>query len=524
MSTGKCRTIKNPFSTHEKAKHWHPTLNEDVTPNNISIHSEEKFHFKCPTCNHNFEQYIKNITKKNKPNWCPYCTGRKLCDNMNCNMCKEKSMLSSKKIHEWCYLTNPVSPRMVFKSTATKYNFNCANCPHRYSKSPNSIENANGGCPYCCEGRKRLCDDMPNCDYCYENSLMSLIDIMDNYCYEKNEHIDLNKLTKGTRKKIYWNCDYCHESFEMIIKSRIKSYNKNLPCFCKNCMNMKKGEDCAKSIDDWQNESNENHKNNFILHKLKNINCRYNNLIGVDCKKHNLGFKTILSNHLNTKNGGCPECINKRKKEIAELSTTTFEEFSRKSNERHNNEYIYYEDTYTKIANKTKMKHKICGETCWRQAWSHMNGCGCICEVNKTEAKLVKWLKEKKNTLNISEIIHGYKPDWLKEFNNRYEYDIYIKLTNEIKIIIEVDGPQHYKYVTLFKNSNVDDIQRRDREKEKLADQNRHNLLRVNQEDIWKNKNNWENDIIDFIKKKYENNDEINIYDCADGKRYLKER
>jgi hypothetical protein len=92
---------------------------------------------------------------------------------------------------------------------------------------------------------------------------------------------------------------------------------------------MKRGEDQSKTLSDNQNESNEKHNNNFILHKLKNIICRYNNLIGVDCKKHNLGFKTILSNHLTTKSGGCPVCISKRRKEIGELSTTTFEEFCR---------------------------------------------------------------------------------------------------------------------------------------------------------------------------------------------------
>lgn len=514
------RRITKPFSNHEKAQYWHPTLNGDITPNDISIYDKRKFWFVCIICLHVFEQYICTVTKKKNPSWCQYCSGRKLCDNMDCNMCRKLSFLSSSKIGEWCYLTNNVSPRMVFKSTATKYNFNCSNCPHRYSKAPNSIETTNGACPHCCEGKKRLCDDMPNCDYCYENSLMSLIDIMDNYCYEENEDIDLNKLTKHTRTKVYWNCNCCYKPFKMSVKNHIISNNKQIPCLCKTCMLIKRGEDLSKSLSDSQNESNEKYNNNFILHKLKNINCRYNNLIGVDCKKHNLGFKTILSNHLTTKSGGCSVCIDERYKEIAKLISTTFEEFCEKSNKRHNNEYIYYEETYINSGTKTKMTHKICGDISWRQAGSHMRGSGCTCEVNKTEAKVVKWLRDNKNTLNISHIEHGYKPDWLREFNNRYEYDIYIKLINDVKIIIEVDGRQHYVSVGLYKNTNPKDVQRRDREKEKMSGDNEHNLIRVNQEDIWLDKNNWEDDIIGFINEKYENNDVITIYDCSANARY----
>ena len=48
-----------------------------------------------------------------------------------------------------------------------------------------------------------------------------------------------------------------------------------------------------------------------------------------------------------------------------------------------------------------------------------------------------------------------------------------------------------------------------------MAKKNYHNLIRVNQEDIWLDKNNWKDNIINFIQRKYENNDVIDIYDCA---------
>ena len=139
---------------------------------------------------------------------------------------------------------------------------------------------------------------------------------------------------------------------------------------------------------------------------------------------------------------------------------------------------------------------------------------GVSCEKNKSEAKVVRILRDSKDQLNILLIKHGYKPGWLREFNNRYSYDIYIKLINGVEIIIEVDGRQHYRYVSRFKNTNVDDVQK-EIEKEELSGDNEHNLIRLNQEYIWNDKNNWKNDLFGFINEKYENNNIIVIYDCA---------
>ena len=45
-------------------------------------------------------------------------------------------------------------------------------------------------------------------------------------------------------------------------------------------------------------------------------------------------------------------------------------------------------------------------------------------------------------------------------------------------------------------------------------------MIRLNQEDVLHNKNRWELDTLNFIKKKFKSNNEIEIYDCADGDRY----
>ena len=141
----------------------------------------------------------------------------------------------------------------------------------------------------------------------------------------------------------------------------------------------------------------------------------------------------------------------------------------------------------------------------------------------KTEGKMHDWLIKNTKKLFIKIITQGYRPKWAnlrKTHNTYYIFDIYIELINGVKIIIEIDGEQHYRRVS---NWNIPlHNQIRDEIKQRLAGKNQHNLIRVNQEDIWLDKNNWENDIIEFINEKYENDDEIEIYNCADGERYYK--
>jgi len=143
---------------------------------------------------------------------------------------------------------------------------------------------------------------------------------------------------------------------------------------------------------------------------------------------------------------------------------------------------------------------------------------------HKTEKKLYGWLQKNKVKLHIKNLKLHYRPKWVnlrKTHNTYFEFDICIELINGVKIIIEIDGPQHYKKINYFKGSHcVLHTQIKDEIKQRLAGKNEHNLIRVNQEDIWRDKNNWEDDIIKFINRKYENNDRIDIYDCSGGERY----
>ena len=120
---------------------------------------------------------------------------------------------------------------------------------------------------------------------------------------------------------------------------------------------------------------------------------------------------------------------------------------------------------------------------------------------------------QQKENLQIKHIKHHYRPKWAnlrKTHNTFYEYDFYIELINGVKIIIEIDGRQHYQQISNWKSPLYNQI--RDTIKERLAGNQEFNIIRLNQEHIWEDKKNWQQTLDEFVKKKYENNDEIVIY------------
>ena len=129
------------------------------------------------------------------------------------------------------------------------------------------------------------------------------------------------------------------------------------------------------------------------------------------------------------------------------------------------------------------------------------HNCWCSCTVNKTEAKMKDHLEREKDTLHIKFIKHHYKPKWTEVHGTYYEYDFYIELTNGVKIIIEVDGRQHYEQVSNWKPPIYNQI--RDCIKERLAKKNQIHVIRMKQEDIWKDKNNWQQLLCDEIYKAF---------------------
>lgn len=105
--------------------------------------SGKKYLFNCDKCKHVYE---KSLSKFKMGRDCPYCTHQKLCSDLECDDCFNKSFSSSDKILQWSD-KNTVTPRFLFKGSNTKILLNCLKCKTDFSIT--AAHSSNRDCPLC---------------------------------------------------------------------------------------------------------------------------------------------------------------------------------------------------------------------------------------------------------------------------------------------------------------------------------------------------------------------------------------
>ena len=135
------------------------------------------------------------------------------------------------------------------------------------------------------------------------------------------------------------------------------------------------------------------------------------------------------------------------------------------------------------------------------------NGRWCPHCKNKTELKLYNWLLKKDFIIKIE---REFSPIWCstkyiflknKKIENgkyQYRYDFLLVFKNGKKLIIELHGCQHFKKVWNWKGPFLQQI--RDKYKERKATQKGIKVITCIQEDVWKNKNNWDKKLLKILK------------------------
>ena len=68
------------------------------------LKTNDEYEFKCNICNHLFKTACSSISYGGC--WCPYCVNKKICGEIECNMCIQKSFLSSVRAYNWDYFIN----------------------------------------------------------------------------------------------------------------------------------------------------------------------------------------------------------------------------------------------------------------------------------------------------------------------------------------------------------------------------------------------------------------------------------
>jgi len=235
------------------------------------------------------------------------------------------------------------------------------------------------------------------------------------------------------------------------------------------------------------------HNNKYDYSKVNYINA--NTQIIIICKEHG-EFKQIPDFHINRK-CGCPKCSNNVKLDLIE--------FIDRANKIHNNKYNYSKVDYI---NNRKQITIICekhGEFT-QKPFVHLSHHGCSSCINKTEFNFFSKIQPFYPTIK-----RQYKVKWCK--NKLYlPFDFVIE---DLKIIIELDGEQHFKQIS---NWTSPEIQiEKDKYKTKCANDNNFSVIRILQNDVFKDKFDWIEEIKLSISKIINENKIQNIFICKNN-------
>ncbi len=319
--------------------------------------------------------------------------------------------------------------------------------------------------------------------------------------------IQPNQVALNTYKKFWFDCPECNHCFEKRLKD-ISLTNGWCP-YCANKKVCNKNLNCKICYDKC-----------FISHpksiywSSKNTVSPYEVLMYshkkylFDCNNCNHEFITSIY-HITKNNTWCNFCSEVSPKQLCakELNCN-----------------ICFNRSFASIDKSKYWSIKNNKEACQvfkssgKKAWFTCDKCNNdfeskICHVTdgswcpnckyKTEDKLHAILKE-----NYPSIKSQYKVDWCKD-KKHLPFDFVLE---DMKIIIELDGPQHFEQIGNWKT--LEHTKTRDLYKMHCANENGFSIIRILQNDVLKDKYNWLSELCDNVRKITDDNRVQNIYMC----------
>ena len=284
------------------------------------------------------------------------------------------------------------------------------------------------------------------------------------YDYSKVDYIN-------AKTKIMITCKV-HGIFEQTPSNHLSNYN------CQKCSNNFK-----LNTQTFIEKANQIHKNRYDYSIANYINTDIS--VSIICKEHG-EFKQIPDFHINRK-CGCPKCSNNVKLCLFEFIT--------KSNKIHNNTYNYSKVDYINNKKQVIIICKKHGEFT-QQPFVHLSRHGCPSCINKTEFKFFEKIKEL-----YPSIKRQYKVEWCKN-KLHLPYDFVIE---DLNIIIEVDGEQHFKQISNWTSPEIQ------------IEKDKYKIKCLLQTDVSKDNFDWLTEINTAISKIQDEKTVQNIFICKNN-------
>ena len=497
--------FEKSFASHPRANSWLAEKN-GIDAIKVSKNSNNKYWLKCFDCNHEFYSVLATISKGV---WCPFCSNTELCDNLECNMCLEKSFASHPKSQYWSD-KNGLTARQVFKSSSKKFIFNCDKdiqiCGHDFKASLNNILKGRW-CSYC--ANNKLCDNSNGivCQICFDKSFASH---SKSHMWSNEENkISKTQILKSSSKKYWFNCKDCNHYFESNVNDITNSLLEKYCPYCSN-QTLCQDEQCVfcneKSFAShekaiyWNYDMNKGVKAGDVF---KNSKTKY----WFDCYCGHTIEKTLNSI---SSGSWCPYCCNPS---IKLCDDNECKKCFEKSFASHSKSKFWSEKNDKKpreLFKHGQTKHIFnCSKGHeFRMALSCVSGQNTWCPtcVNKTEGKFYDEIIK-----TYEDIMFQGRFDWCKNSDTN-QYLPFDYVLEEYKIIIELDGKQHFTQVKNW--GSPEDTQKRDKYKMQKANDNGYSVIRILQVDVLYDKYKWIDELIQNIDKIKSDGIIQNIYMC----------
>lgn len=184
------------------AKEWHPRLNGDLTPKDVTCGISRKVWWQCSE-GHEWE---RSISHSNKENRCPYCTNRKALAGYN-----DLTTTHPELAKEWHPTRNgDLMPKDVTFQSHRKVWWQCSE-GHEWETAV-THRNRGTGCPYCCN--KKVLKG-------YNDLATTNPELVKEWHPTLNGDLTPFDICSGTNKKVWWMCRRGHE-WESVVYHRDK--------------------------------------------------------------------------------------------------------------------------------------------------------------------------------------------------------------------------------------------------------------------------------------------------------------
>ena len=299
-----------------------------------------------------------------------------------------------------------------------------------------------------------------------------------------------NVIYKTAKEKIIITCKI-HGDFEQTSDCHLRGNGFD------NCAWVIRIDKRKYTNDDFLEKANEIHGDTYDYSNINYVDLQTK--IKIICKKHGEFLQRPITHY---EGHGCTLCAIQQN---SDKQRNSLEDVINMCKNRHQDTYDYSQVEYINSKIPIKIickKHGIFNQL----VYEHIKGSGCPRCRNKTEAKLY----EKIITIYPS-LQTQFKQNWCMK-KSYLPYDFCIP---ELKIIIELDGAQHFRQVRNW--SSPEEQFKNDKYKEECANQNGYSIIRLLQEDVFYDTYDWVKELCDAIEEVKSSEGITNVYLCKNG-------